>query len=101
MAKEFSPALCIFFNTSLRFGEVPGAFKESHITPVPKGGDATLVSNHRPISLLSNLDKVLERFVFKHLHNHFIDNNILTPFQSGFTPGDSTVNQLIIHYVMP
>ena len=98
MAKEFSPALCIFFYTSLRLGEVPGAFKEAHVTPVPKGGDITLVSNHRPISLLSNLDKVLERLVFKHLHNHFVDNNILTPFQSGFTPGDSTVNQLTYLY---
>ena len=38
MAKEFSPALCIFFNihVSLRLGEVPGAFKEAHITPGPK-----------------------------------------------------------------
>ena len=36
MAKEFFPALCIFFNISLRLGEVPGAFKEAHITPGPK-----------------------------------------------------------------
>ena len=98
MAKELSPVLCIFFNTSLRLGEVPGAFKEAHVTPVPKGGDVTLVSNYRPISLLSNLDKVLERLIFKHLHNHFVSNTILTPFQSGFTPGDSTVNQLTYLY---
>lgn len=97
MAKEFSLALCIFFNTSLRLAEVPGAFKEAHVTPVPKGGDVTLVSNHRPISLLSNLDKILERLVFKHLHN-LLDNNILTPFRSGFTPGNSTVNQLTYLY---
>ena len=51
MAKELSPVLCIFFNTSLRLVEVPGAFKEAHVTPVPKGGDVTLVSNYQPISL--------------------------------------------------
>ena len=28
------------------------------------------------------------------MFNHFRDNNIITPFQSGFTPGDSPVNQL-------
>ena len=28
----------------------------------------------------------------------FVDHNILTPFQSGFTPGDSTVNQLTYLY---
>ena len=69
-----------------------------YVTQGPIGGDVTLVSNHRPISLLSNQDKVLERLVFKHLHNHFVDNNSLTPFQYEFTPGDSTVNQLMYLY---
>ena len=66
--------------------------------PVPKGGDPSDVGNHRPISLLSNIDKTLERLVFKYLFNHFRDNNIITPFQYGFTPGDSPVNQLTYLY---
>ena len=66
--------------------------------PIPKGGDRTAVSNYRPISLLSNINKVLERIVFKHLYNHFLENDILTPLQSGFIPGDSTVNQLLFLY---
>ena len=41
---------------------------------------------------------MFERFVFKHLFNHLSDNNILTPLQSGFLPGDSTVNQLTFLY---
>ena len=47
---------------------------------------------------MSNLDKVFERLVFKHLFNHLRDNNILTSFQSGFIPGDSTTNQLTFLY---
>ena len=47
---------------------------------------------------MSNLDKALERLVFKYSYNHFLDNNILTSFQSGFRPGDSTVNQLTYLY---
>ena len=66
--------------------------------PVPKGRDLSIISNHRPISLLSNLDKTLERLVFKHLYNPFRENNIIISFQSGFTPGDSTVNQLMYLY---
>ena len=31
---------------------------------------------------------------FKQIYNHFKDNSILTSLQSGFIPGDSTVNQL-------
>ena len=67
---------------------------KTHVCPIFKGGDSASVSNYRPIPLLSCLDKVSERAVFKHLYNHFHDNNILTPLQSGFIPGDSTTNQL-------
>ena len=66
--------------------------------PIPKGGDRTAVSNYRPISLLSNINKVLGRIVFKHLYIHFLENDILTPLQSSFIPGNSTVNQLLFLY---
>ena len=53
---------------------------------------------NRPFSLLSCLEKVPERVVFKHLYNHFRDNGILSLLQSGFIPGDSTTNQLTFLY---
>ena len=93
LPEKFHRLYRLFFNTSLRVGKVPDSSKEAHVTPVPKGGDLSIVSNLRPISLLSNIDKS-----FEHLHNQFLENNILTPFQSGFTPGDSTVNQLTYLY---
>ena len=37
----------------------------------------------------------MERCVYKHVYNHLMRNNILTKNQSGFTRGDSAVNQLI------
>jgi hypothetical protein len=37
----------------------------------------------------------MERCVYKHIHNHLLDNDILTTCQSGFTKVDSAVNQLI------
>ena len=61
-----------------------------------KKDDPSLPSNYRPITLLNSEDKVFERLVLKCLYNH--DNNILTPLQSGFIPGDSTVNQLTYLY---
>ena len=98
LANELSSPLCDFFNQSLYQGDVPDSFKESHVSPVPKGGDQSLPSNYRPISLLSNMEKCLERAVFKYLYSHFRDNDILTSCQSGFIPGDSTVNQLAFLY---
>ena len=36
--------------------------------------------------------------MFKYLFNHLRDNNLLSSLQSGFIPGDSTVNQLTFLY---
>jgi hypothetical protein len=52
------------------------------------------VNNYRPVSLLSCVSKLLERIVFKHLYNYIRENHLNSPHQSGFQPGDSTVNQL-------
>ena len=60
LANELSLPICHFFNQSLNQGDVPDCFKESHISPVPKGRDPSELSNYRPISLLSNLEKVLK-----------------------------------------
>ena len=97
LASELSTPLATLFNQPVHQGKVPISFKIAHVCPVhaPKGGgDASNVCNYRPISLLSNLDKVFDRLVFKHVFNHLRDNNILPSFQSGFIPEDSTTNQL-------
>ncbi|MEW8548396.1 MAG: endonuclease/exonuclease/phosphatase family protein, partial [Candidatus Thiodiazotropha sp.] len=98
LSKELSIPYCSLFNQSLRTGIVPLSYKEANVCPIPKTGDSSKVSNYRPISLLNAEDKVLERLVFKYLFNHLRDNNLLSSLQSGFLPGDSTVNQLTFLY---
>ena len=90
--------LCTLFNKSLSDGIVPSSWKEAHVSAVFKKGDPSIVSNYRPISLLSNIDKTMERILFKHIYNFLKDTNFLSSFQSGFIPGDSTVNQLTYLY---
>ena len=68
------------------------------MSPIAKSGYRSSPSNYYPISLLRNPEKCFERVVFKHLYNHFHDNQILTSLQSGFIPGDSIVNQLTFLY---
>ena len=65
------------------------------MTPVHKKGDLALVSNYMPIYLLNSVAKLFEKLVFKYLYNH-----LQSSFQSGFIPGDSTVNQLAYLYHM-
>lgn len=98
LATELSEPLCSLYNMSLRTGTVPSSYKKGNVCAVFKKDDPTLPSNYRPITLLNSEDKVFERLIFKHLYNHLHDNNILTPLQSGFIPGDSTVNQLTYLY---
>ena len=47
-------------------GIVPSSYKEANVSPVPKKGDLTLVTNYRPISLLNSEAKIFERLIFKH-----------------------------------
>ena len=64
IAHEFSVPFCTLVNMSLQLGVVPDIWKVSHVCPIYKTDDPTLVSNYRPISLLNALDKVAERVVF-------------------------------------
>jgi hypothetical protein len=97
--KEAAPIikhpLCKLFNLSLRVASYPSQWKRANITPVFKNNKQNDVKNYRPISLLSVISKCMERCVYKHIHNYLLDNDILTTCQSGFTKGDSAVNQLI------
>ena len=98
LSSELSTPLCSLFNHSLYTACVPISYKEVNVTPVPKKGDLSIVSNYRPISLLNSEDKVSERLVFKHLYNHLHRHNLISSLYSGFMPGDSTVIQLAYLY---
>ena len=76
LAKPLSFPLSDLFNFSLTSGKVPLIWKEANVTPIFKKDDPSVVSNYRPISLLSTVGKVLEKIVHKHLFNFIRDNNI-------------------------
>ena len=63
--------------------------------PVHKKNEKNLKRNYRPISLLPIFGKILEKLVYDSLYTHLVSCELLNPNQSGFRPGDSTINQLI------
>ena len=71
LAQPLSFPLSNLFNFSLTSGKVPLKWKEANVTPIFKKDDPSVVSNYRPISLLSTLGKVLEKIIHKHLFNSF------------------------------
>ena len=65
------------------------------LPPFTKKGDRTLPSNYRPVSLTSQVCKVLESIVREHLLDHLKRNNILSDKQHGFRQGRSCLTNLL------
>ena len=85
-------------NMSLSTTQFPETWKLANVLPLFKKNDKTQINNYRPISLLSCVSKIAERVVFKYTFNFIRDHRLITKFQSGFTPGNSTINQLVHVY---
>ena len=97
LSQPLSHPLCDLFNFSIVTGKVPDIWKQAN-TPIFKKNDASDPTNYRTISPLSSIGKVLEKLVLKRIFNFFRINQVITTLQSGFVPGDSTVNQLVDIY---
>ena len=87
--------LRLIFQNILATGIFPDLWKRANVTPIHKKGDKQIIKNYRPISLLPICSKLFEKIIFNHLYNFLNSNALLTKNQSGFRPGDSTINQLI------
>ena len=79
----------------MQSGQFLTSWKVANVSPVFKKIDNKNPQNYRPISLLPNISKVLERLVYSKLYHYLCWNNLLNSKNSGFRKGDSTVNQLV------
>ena len=96
LLKDFiSIPLMHIFNLSFSTGQHPDLFKISKVIPIFKKGSRLLVSNYRPISLLSNLNKILEKLVHIRVYKFLEDFNCLYSLQFGFRQKHSTNHALI------
>ena len=87
--------LKITFENCLRCGVFPDIWKYANVVPVRKKNEKNLKWNYRPISLLPIFGKILKKLMYDSLYSHLVSCKLLNPNQSGFRPGDTTVNQLI------
>ena len=82
-------------NKSFKTGVFPTKLKISKIIPIHKKGSQTILSNYRPISLLSNISKLLERLMFSRLYNFLEAHNLIYELQFGFRAKHSTNHALV------
>ena len=64
-------------NLSLEQGIVPDGMKLAKVIPVYKAKSRDTFTNYRPISLLSNISKILEKVVHKRLYSFITKHEIL------------------------
>ncbi|KAI5721832.1 hypothetical protein M8J77_026248 [Diaphorina citri] len=84
--------LADIFNSSFSSSTFPDCLKTSVVSPIFKKGATTEVGNYRPISLLSNFSKILEKLVNYRLYFHLQGANMLNDKQFGFRAGKSTAD---------
>ena len=94
-AKAMSIPLAHIFQQSLDTGEVPEEWRIANVTPIHKKGDRTEPSNYRPVSLTSQVCKVLESIVKDKIVGHLAENNLLSEAQHGFRKGRSCLTNLL------
>ena len=92
--KSICKPLELIFQSCIKQGKFPNEWKMANVVPVYKKSDKQILQNYRPLSLLPICGKVFERLIYNSPFEYFIENDLISPNQSGFKPGDSCTNQL-------
>lgn len=90
------PFLTNLINSCLSLGHFPRRWKQASVIFIPKPGksDYHSTSAYRPISLLSNIGKILEKIIKSRMEQYALRHNLLDQRQYGFTRGKSTIDAL-------
>ena len=93
--KSISTPLSNLFNMSFSEGDCPSFLKISSVIPIYKKDSKLIVANYRPISLLSNINKILEKLMFNRLYSFLESNKCIYDLQFGFRQKHSTNHALL------
>lgn len=92
--------ITFIYNLSIKTNKIPNAWKIGYVTPIPKKGDTTLLTNIRPITITHLCGKILEKLIAARLDHHCEENHIYSDAQMGFRQNRSTsmaISELICH----
>lgn len=91
---EIVDQLASIFNQCMMIGYWPAIWKTAKVVPVRKANATpTMVQSYRPISLLSSLNKILEKLVLSRLNEWCTRNDVLPAEQFGFRAKHSATHQ--------
>ena len=87
--------MTILFNKSLSSGIVPQDWRTANVCPIFKKGAKNCPENYRPISLTSQISKLLENFIRDKLIDHLESNSLINQSQHGFRNRHSCLSNLL------
>jgi hypothetical protein len=97
--KNCASTLCLplshMFDISFKDGSMPDIWKSASVMPLFKKGSTSDPSNYRPISLTSNICKVMEKMINKGIQEYIFKNKLITSDQHGFLSKRSTCSNLL------
>jgi len=88
------PYLARLLDITLNNGTLPADWKRAMVVPVHKGGDRSLVTNYRPVSLTSVVCRQMEHVMASYLRQVWDNNDWLYEGQHGFRTGYSCESQV-------
>ena len=74
----------------------PDAFKSAEVIPIHKSKERNIATNYRPIKLIANLAKILEKIIHKRITTFINNCDILAENQYGFRKNKSTKDALTL-----
>ena len=96
LLKSFELSTILLFNCSFSLDVVPDKLKVGKTIPLYKSGSQTLVSNYRPITLLSVSHKIMEKLMYKRLIEFLEKRNLSIENQIGYQSGRSTTQSKML-----
>ena len=94
LKNDISTQLSDIFNVSFSTGAFPSILKIAKVVPIYKKQSKLFYSNFRPVSLLSNLEKILEILMYCRIFNFFL--MITIPFTPYNLVSDKNIPQYML-----
>ena len=95
LANELAIPLSHIFKCSMATGIVPEDWRIANVAVIHKRGPKKECGNYRPVSLTSQVSKVLETLVRDAILDHLYSKKLIRETQHGFTTGKSCLTNLL------
>ena len=82
----------LIFQHAMESGSFPSEWTKGNVVLIHKKDDKKCLKQYIPSSLLPICGKIFEKLIFNEMFKFFIENELISPNQSGFKPGDSCIN---------